>query len=363
LLRNVSCWCRLVTDALLPARRDRAKQQAKPEPMVEQNSASKSRSASANETGLVADIGATNARFAVIQPDRALTRPRIFALDDHPTIADAIATYLAAEQLPSKPREAAIAIAAPVTGDQVTMTNHPWSFSTEGVRQHFGFRRLCVVNDFAAAALAIPQLTENDRIQIGAGAPVAGAPIGVIGPGTGLGVSGLVPAGNRLTPIQGEGGHVTMAPADARESAVLDLMRRRYDHVSAERLLSGPGLVNLYNTFCELSGVPAAPFTAAQITSEQIWQEDPRAREATAMFSAMLGSVAGNLALTLGARGGIYIAGGIVPKLGAAFAQSGFRERFEAKGRLRDYLATIPTFVIVRPLPILLGAAKLLERE
>jgi glucokinase len=129
-------------------------------------------------------------------------------------------------------------------------------------------------------------------------------------------MSVLVPADGG-TAVQGEGGHVTMAAADARESAVLDLMRKRYDHVSAERALSGAGLVNLYNALCELAGAPAASFAPAQITDPQYWTEDPRTREATAMFCAMLGTVAGNLALTIGARGGIYIAGGIVPRLGA----------------------------------------------
>jgi len=153
-----------------------------------------------------------------------------------------------------------------------------------------------------------------------------------------------------------------MAPANARESAVLDLMRKRYDHVSAERVLSGPGLVNLYATLCELSAAPAAPFTPAQITNPRMWDEDPRTLEATAMFCAMLGTVAGNLALTFGARGGIYIAGGIVPRLGSFFARTEFRTRFEAKGRLRGYLATIPSYVIVRPLPALLGATALLKQ-
>jgi glucokinase len=162
-------------------------------------------------------------------------------------------------------------------------------------------------------------------------------------------------------PVPGEGGHVTMAPADARESAVLELMRARYDHVSAERVLSGPGLVNLYNALCVLSHVPAAPLTAAQITDPRTGAGDLCAREATAMFCAMLGTVAGNLALTLGARGGIYIAGGIVPKLGQAFAQSPFRARFEEKGRFKAYLAAIPTYVVVRRFAALLGASKLLD--
>jgi glucokinase len=219
-----------------------------------------------------------------------------------------------------------------------------------------------VINDFAANALAIPHLDASDLTQIGAGSPVVDAPVGLLGPGTGLGVGALIPTPAGTVPVASEGGHVTMAPADVQESAILDLMRKRYDHVSAERPLSGPGLVNLYDALYELANVPGAPFQPAQITSPRIWDEDARARQATAMFCAMLGTVAGNLALTLGARGGIYIAGGIVPRLGDVFAQSEFRARFEAKGRFRSYLAAIPTFVIVRPLPALLGAAALLKQ-
>jgi glucokinase len=185
-------------------------------------------------------------------------------------------------------------------------------------------------------------------------------PMGIIGPGSGLGVSAVVPQGDTFVPVAGEGGHVTMAAADDEESAVLGLMRQRYDHVSAERVLSGPGLVNLYNALCELAGKPAAALTAAQISDPQMAAEDACAKKATAMFCAMLGTVAGNLALSLGARGGIYIAGGIVPRLGEAFERSQFRARFEDKGRLRSYLAEIPTYVVVRPDAALLGAAQLL---
>ena len=187
-----------------------------------------------------------------------------------------------------------------------------------------------MINDFAVNAVAVPHLDESDRMQIGTGSPVGGAPIGLIGPGTGLGMSMLVPADGEM-PIQSEGGHVTMAPADAQESAVLNLMRERYDHVSAERILSGAGLVNLYNALCELAGAPAAAFAPAQITNPRTWNEDPRTREATAMFCAMLGTVAGNLALSIGGRGGIYIAGGIVPKLGIMFAESAFRASLRGK--------------------------------
>ncbi len=315
---------------------------------------------SATDWALVGDIGATNARFALVAPNGELTAIRVLPCEDYPTIAEAIAAYLV-EANGEIPAEAVLAVAASPTGDAVSMTNHPWAFSIEALRQTIGLRRLRVVNDFHANAAVVPYLKPDERTQVGPGAPVADAPIGIIGPGTGLGVSALVPTPSGPKPIPGEGGHVTMSPADARESAVLEIMRERYDHVSAERVLSGPGLVNLYNTLCQLSHVKAAPITAAQITDPKIGADDACAREATAMFCAMLGTIAGNLALTLGAKGGIYIAGGIVPKLGEAFAQSQFRQRFEAKGRFRNYLAEIPTYVIVRPFAALLGAAKLLD--
>jgi len=318
-------------------------------------------SAAGVEVGLVADIGATNARFAVVKEDGTTTAPRVYALDDYPSLFDALDAYFADESPTVRPSLAVLAVASPITGDEVELTNHPWEFSVDTLRGKIGLRRLRVINDFAATALAIQRLAEGDRVQVGRGAPVGNAPVGIIGPGTGLGASALCPTAGGAIAIAGEGGHVTMAPATARESAILDLMRQRYDHVSAERVLSGAGLVNLYNALCELEGVPAAQFTPAQITSARIWSEDPRTREATTIFCAMLGTVAGNLALTLGARGGIYIAGGIVPALGTFFIESEFRSRFEAKGRFRGYLAAIPTYVIVRPLPALLGAAAMLR--
>jgi len=311
--------------------------------------------------GLIGDIGATNARFALVLPGGKATPARVCALDDYPSLADALDAYLIEQSPAVRPAEAVLAIASPVTGDEITLTNHAWTFSVEELRRHLGLRRLHVINDFAANAAAIPFLGDDDRIQIGGGAPAGDAPVGIIGPGTGLGVGALAPALGGAVTIAAEGGHVTMSPATAQESAILDLMRKRYDHVSAERLLSGPGLVNLYNTLCELAGTPAAPYTPDQITSPRTWTTDPHTREATTIFCAMLGTVAGNLALTLGARGGIYIAGGIVPKLGAIFAQSEFRSRFESKGRMHGYLAAIPTYVIVRPYPGLLGAASLLR--
>ena len=183
-----------------------------------------------------------------------------------------------------------LAVASPITGDHVAFTNHPWTFSIEAVRKSFGLKRLRVINDLAANALAIPHLADDDRLQIGPGSPVAGAPVGVIGPGTGLGVSALMPVPGGWTPIEGEGGHVTMAPADAQESAVLELMRRRYDHVSAERVLSGSGLVNLYGVICELAARRPPHSQRRKSPIRGRGSEDPRARDATAMFCAMLGN-------------------------------------------------------------------------
>jgi len=316
-----------------------------------------------NPVWLVGDIGATNARFGLVSPDGAIVHSGVFADTDFATIAEAIRAYFAQTGSLPAPHAGCIAIAAPVSGDDIRMTNHPWSFSRATLRDDLGFDRLEVINDFTAVALALPHLGPNDRIPVGGGAPVPGRPIAVLGPGSGLGASGLIPEGARWSALTGEGGHVTMAAVTERENAVLEWMRRHFDHVSAERCLSGPGLVNLYNALAGVDGVPAAPYTAAQITDPATAARDPLCREATAMFCAMLGTVAGDLALTLGAQGGVYIAGGIVPRLGARFVESGFRARFEAKGRLSPYVAAIPSYVVTHPLPAFLGCAAALAEN
>ena len=317
----------------------------------------------ASTTWLVGDIGGTNARFGLVSPDGSLLHSRVLADADYPGIAEAIEAYLTDRGGLPRPRRGAIAIASPVTGDEVRMTNHPWAFSISALQKRLGFQRLAVINDFTAQALALPHLKEGDRATIGDGTAQPGFPIGVLGPGSGLGVSGMIPTGKKWMPLAGEGGHGTMAPYTDRESAVLGVLRRHLDHVSAERVLSGPGLVNLYNALAEVNGVPAQQYTAAQITDEVTGRDDALCREATEMFCAMLGTVGGNLALTLGAKGGVYIGGGIVPRLGERFGASQFRERFTAKGRFRDYLAAIPTYVVTHPLPAFLGcAAALMEK-
>jgi glucokinase len=313
-------------------------------------------------TWLVGDIGATHARFGLVSPAGKLLHSRTLPDEEYPTLEDAIAAFLAERGALPMPRQGAIAIASPIAGDRVEMTNHPWSFSIRETGRRFGFDRLEVINDFTALALALPHLQPGDRQAVGGGAAMADTPIGVLGPGSGLGVSGLIPSKSGWIALAGEGGHATMAPASNREGAVIDRMRRHFDHVSAERALSGPGLLNLYNALAALDGIPAKGYTAAQITDLAIRGEDPLCVETTTMFCAMLGTVAGNLALTLGARGGVYIGGGIVPKLGETFIKSPFRERFEAKGRFRSYLEGIPTFVVTHPLPAFIGCAALLAQ-
>ncbi len=311
-------------------------------------------------TWLVGDIGATNARFGLMSPQREVLHTRIHPCAEFPTIEDAIAAYLGERGELPMPRQGAIAIASAITGDRVAMTNHPWSFSISALKARLGFERLEVINDFTAVALALPHLAPEDRLPVGGGTAAPDAPLGVFGPGSGLGVSGLVRCGGGWIALTGEGGHATMAAATDRESAVLDRMRRVFDHVSAERVLSGPGLVNLYNTLALVDGVPSLGFTAPQITDLALRGTDPLCVETTTMFCAMLGTMAANLALTLGARGGVHIAGGIVPRLGQFFVQSPFRRRFEEQGRFHDYMAAIPTSVVTHRLPAFLGCAALL---
>jgi glucokinase len=199
----------------------------------------------AGTRSLVADIGATNARFGLLDAAGRLLHTRTLPCNGYITLEEAAKAYLEQAQPDAYPVEGAIAIAGPVTGDLLTMTNHPWTFSVNGTREALGLDRLVVVNDFTAAAMSIPLLTEADRLQVGDGAPAPGEVIAVIGPGTGLGVSGLVQGAAGWTALAGEGGHVTMAPVDDRESAVLGQLRKQFNHVSAERVISGQGLMNL----------------------------------------------------------------------------------------------------------------------
>ncbi len=320
----------------------------------------------AGSARLLADVGGTNARFAwQAQASAAIGDVTILPCAEHDTLADAIRSVLG-RMGRGTPPDCAIAIANPVLGDQVRMTNHHWEFSILALQAELGFKRLRVLNDFTALALALPALPAQELRQVGGGAAVADSAIALIGPGTGLGVSGLLPDGRGgWVPLQGEGGHVTLAGCTPRELAVLQRLEARYGHASAERAVSGQGLVDIHAALQALDqpGTAPAQATAAQIVQGALDQGDANCWESLDLFCAFLGTAAGNLALTLGARGGVYIGGGIVPRLGEAFEQSPFRTRFEGKGRFAAYLQAIPVFVILaQTSPALLGAARALDQ-
>lgn len=312
---------------------------------------------------LLADIGGTNARFAwQARSGAALTDLACYPCAEHVSLEAAIRHYLT-QHHKTCPPACAIGIANPILGDVVQMTNHNWFFSVSQLQLNLGLKHLKVINDFTALALSLPSLKPSDLRAIGPGIATLGAPMAVIGPGTGLGVSGLLPYGaGQFTPITGEGGHVTLAADNDFEAAVVDWLARRFGHASAERALSGPGLANLYEAACELAQHTALPLSAAEVIERARTGSDAQCTAALELFCAFLGGVAGNLALTLGACGGVYIGGGIAPRLLAELGRSSFRERFVAKGRFRDYLNGIPTFVIdAEASPALAGAARALE--
>jgi glucokinase len=302
---------------------------------------------------LIADIGGTNARFGLLA-DGQRHDELVLACADYPDIVTAVEHYLSTVGA-ARPAEAAMAIAGPITGDIVRMTNHVWQFSASQTRERLGLRRLIILNDFTALAMSLRHLPAESLEQIGGGRAVADNPIAVIGPGTGLGVSGLIPTGPHWIPLQGEGGHVTLAVMNEREVAVLKQLHQRFSHVSAERVLSGPGLVNLYEALCGVEGMVPQTLTPPEVTRRAQEASCRICLEAVNIFCALLGTMAGNLVLTLGALGGVYVGGGIVPSLGRSFTSSPFRNRFEDKGRYADYLARVPTFVIRAELPALIG--------
>lgn len=313
---------------------------------------------------LLGDIGGTNARLAW-QDSRAagLTDIATYPCAEYESLLSAMQHYLRAHGKPA-PRWCAIGVATPIDGDQVKMTNNDWSFSTEDMKQRLGVERFLVINDFTALALALPSLAPGDLLQVGGADAVAGAAIALIGPGTGLGVSGLWPArpGGGSVAINGEGGHVTLAGVDDFEDSIVRELRRRFGHPSAERALSGPGLVNLYEAACAVAGVTAQARTAADVATLAAAGSDTQCVQAEALFFSFLGTVAGNLALTLGARGGVYIGGGIVPRTGSRIFDSCFRARFESKGRFQPYLAPIPVYVVTaKQSPALIGATRALD--
>lgn len=313
---------------------------------------------------LVGDVGGTNARFALADPKTlTLHHAATRATADFAGLAEAAQDYLQVETDNASPKQAAIAVASPVTGDDIAFTNNPWRFSTRQLQVDLQLDVLHIINDFTAQALAIPHLPATAIRPIGPDAPAKpNSPIAVLGPGTGLGVSGLLPdSQGRWVAIAGEGGHVSVAPETEQEVEILRLAWQQFGRTSAERLICGDGLVFLHEAVASIHGKVIEPLSSADITARALDGSCPLCRDTVFQFCALLGGLAGDLALTLGAHGGVFIAGGIAPRLGSLLDESPFRARFEHKGRFQQYNAIIPTWLVsTRDLePALLGAASL----
>jgi glucokinase len=305
---------------------------------------------------LLADIGGTNARFALADADGRPTHERVLRTADYPGPVEAARAYLGSRTVET----GVFAGAGPVEGDRARLTNSPWSFSISETAAALGLRRLVVINDFVAQALAVPELGPDDVIKLGGGQPVAERPIAVIGPGTGLGVAGLLPRiGGGFQAMPSEGGHVSYAPHDELATAVLARLQRRFGQVSSERVLAGPGLVNVAMALAEIAGEELATLEPRDVVLRARDRSCRFCVETVHRYPGTLGAAAGDLALTLLARGGVYVAGGLGGYLGELFDAARFRAGFVAKGRFRDYLETIPTWLVTREHTGLLGAAAL----
>ncbi len=310
---------------------------------------------------LVADIGGTNARFAVSDAAGGLHDVQVLTAAKFPSIADAISAYLGGIAR-ARPGQACFAVACPTHGEEIKLTNSPWRFRKGEIAAQFGFGRFAVINDFEALAASVPSLT-GDRLQVlrpGTADPQAICL--VIGPGTGLGVGGYVPAGGTWALISGEGGHIGFAPTTDREVRLWEKMRAKYGRVSAERVLNGAGLGNIHRFLAGEAGQPVEEIDGPEVSRRALAGE-AIAIEAVLMFFEILGSVAGDLALAFGSRGGVYIGGGITPKLLDFARRSQLVARFLDKGRIADLLAPVPISVIMDERAALYGAWRTFHRE
>ena len=315
--------------------------------------------------GLVADIGGTNVRFALA----GLTESRQIATafrqdmraDDHAGLGECIEAYLDSLGAAPHPTRGVFGVASPITGDAVRLTNRDWSFSIEALKTRFGWKTLQVVNDFSIVGHAVPALCrENWRSLTGPAWPDTLPPVvSVVGPGTGLGVGAVVTGADGYRVLPTEGGHASFAPLDALEIELLRALLRRFPRVSNERVLSGPGLENLYAAMADVRDQTSALEGAPAILDAALRGADPLAKDTVERFALMLGGAMGDIALVHGAQA-VAIAGGIAPRMIDVLDTAAVRARFEAKGRARALLATVPIALIAHREPALLGAARLM---
>jgi len=311
---------------------------------------------------LVGDVGGTNARLALCDLETGkISCSLSYSGLDYPSLEDVVRIYLHEQSLSVE--QACIAIACPIDGDQVSMTNHSWAFSIKQMQENLGLKQLTIINDFTAVSMAIPVLDADHKVQLGGGSARSGKPIAVYGAGTGLGVAHLVQSGDRWLSLAGEGGHVDMAGCTEQEDALIRQLRLKLGHVSAERLLSGPGLVNIYNGLVTSDHRVPERLTPKQVSDRALSGDCDDCHRALSLFCILMGRFAGNLALNLGTFGGVYIAGGLVPRFLAFFKSSGFRDAFVDKGRFKEHLEGIPVFIITHSQPGLLGAGAYLRQS
>lgn len=310
---------------------------------------------------LIGDIGGTNARFALAAPDGdGFSNELTLACADYETAEQGIADYL--ERSGSRsPDVICLAAAGPVVDGRVCFTNNHWVIDSQVLKEKFPSSNVHLLNDFESISYSLPLLGANDVATIGV-VPTRydekrELTLGVLGPGTGLGTGGLLVREEGIFPIVGEGSHAGFAPETVMQFNVLKQLRKRFERVSSERLVSGPGLENIYWALCKIREQAAVDITAAEIFSRVLAKEDAIAVEATQLFFEVLGQVAGNLALALGAFDGIYLAGGIVKRYPDMLNSSSFRSGFENKGRHRALMEKVPTLLISHPQPGLLGAS------
>ncbi|MDX2321639.1 MAG: glucokinase [Moritella sp.] len=311
---------------------------------------------------VVADVGGTNIRLAVCDLETGvLSQLNEFACAEFATLEAALIQYCAVLQ--GEVKHLCIGIACPVENDHVVMTNLSWEFSKQALKDKLKLESLYVINDYTAISLAVPFLAPEDKIQVGGGEGQADAVTAVFGPGTGLGVSHIVKTAGKWVSLDGEGGHVSFTVNTREQADILFLLQKQFGHVSAERILSGQGLVNLYQSLCTLSAQEVKFDQPKNVSKAALDGSCDIARRSLDVFCQVMGGFAGNLALNLACTGGVYIAGGIVPRFADLFQSSEFRRYFEEKGRFKDYLTAIPTFLIMHDNPGLLGASVYLRQE
>lgn len=313
------------------------------------------------KTLLIGDIGGTNARFALADPKKAaFTKAMTLQCAEYPSADDAIRFYLE-EISAGAPDVICLAAAGPVVDNTVQMTNNHWTLDAREMSKDFGNAAVRLMNDFEALAYSVAELEPKYLAPIGLPeqAPLSGDRfnVAVVGPGTGLGAAGLIRRGASVYPIVGEGGHIGFAPKSQVQVDILNALHSRFDRVSVERLVSGSGIENIYWALTRIHGEQRTALSAAEIFASSGDDGDPRATETTHMFFELLGQVAGDIALVLGAADGVFIAGGIAKRYPEMLRNSGFRNAFDNKGRHRAYMEQIATSLITHEEPGLLGAA------